>query len=448
MKPFYLLLPLTLLLLSHTANADCESSPPGDSPLYLSAESPVRHASGPVIGQGQYSYRFVVREPRGSKRPYRHGRYQIFLSGDAIFPDGSQYFRGVTDQRGRTATFRFASELPLNTWFVEPLVGQGELSEGFRLSYGEACNQGRPVGHLYLVNMDGGPIFCGRTLPGGYTPRFMSQRAENLQIYNDFGEKACQRLLLQVNPIMANPLPKHRLGGLERLLRDRHLSKQARELIQSKADALTLLHGSPQQLDKLLQRQLAEVDQDSPQAVSGVYNDVGYNLLVQGAADQRSRALAMLEKSVELDENLFNLDSLAWALHLDGRSLAAIDLMDRGLNRYGERCTEAERSSLPIALAHRGMARWALGEYQAALTDWAQADLMTTSGGWTNFIPKWQQIKPLIKNRAAEMRTEGYQETRCTAHNWPDDEEAAPKNTPDSQPDTTEPDVQAASSAE
>lgn len=415
------LLALALLALSQTPALACESQNTSGKAIYLAAESPVRQPGAAQIGQGKFSYRFVVRDPQHIERPYRHGRYQVALKGNAVFPDGTRFYRGVADAQGRTAVFRFAAEVPRSDWFVLPLVGQGELGETFRLGDDNGCNQNLMVNYPYLLNIETGPVFCGHTLPGGYTPRFMSRKVENLRVYSATLDKSCRRLAKRLNPIMARSLPNQRLSGLEGLQRDRRLNDEHRELLQAKVDALVLRHGSLKQLRAMLQRQLAEVKDDSPKARSDIYNNLGYDLLVQDPPNQRAYAVELLEESVRLDENLFNLDSLAWAHHLAGREKAALELMNRGLALYGAQCSNEEQASLPIALAHRGMVQWTLGEYRAALDDWAQAQMMTRAGGWTNFIPDWQSIEPLITGRVAELQAEGYSETRCSGASYPDD---------------------------
>lgn len=415
------ILALFLLALSQAPAHSCTTEEPTPA-IHLSAESPVRQNSGAQVGQGAHSYRFVVRDPQHIKRPYRHGRYQISLKGSAVFPDGTHFYRGTTDSRGRTAVFRFAEAVPLAEWFVLPLVGHGELGETFRLGDDNGCNHEFMVNYPYLLDIESGPVFCGHTLPGGYTPRFMSDKVESLKVYSATLDNDCRRLAKRINPIMAHSVASQRIAGLEHLRHDRQLARH-KELLQTKIDTQVFRYGTLKQLKAQVERRLAKAD--GAKAQSDIYNDTGYNLLVQEPPRHRAYANELLDKSLSLDENLFNLDSKAWALHLAGQDAAALELLNRSMALYGAACTASERSSYPEALAHHGMVLWSLGQRTEALDDWAQADLFTTGGGWTNYIPDWKNIGPLITPRVAQMRADGFVAKACSETPTQEADEAA-----------------------
>lgn len=378
-------------------------------PLHLRMESPLKQV-GTAVGSGQFSYRFVVRDPQNIDRPYRNGRYQISLKGDAVFPDGSRFFRGKTDSRGRTATFRMDKALPESAWEVLPMSGQGEFGETFHLTTGE-CDDDL-AGYPYMLNGELGPIFCGQALPGGLTIRYMMPMATSVQVYSSISPDQCRHLQRQINPVMARTSPAARIAGLTRLQRIPHWSDY-QEMLQAKIDAQILHHGTLAQVRKLLERQVA-ANADTPQGKSSVYNNLAYDLIKQDPPRFLDYASQLLDESLRLDENVFNIDSKAWALHLAGKENEALQLMSRGLALYKARCTEAEKGSYPEALGHRGMVLWTQGKRSEALTDWAKADLSSSGGGWANHIPPWKEISPFITERAKELQAQGYKQEVCS----------------------------------
>jgi hypothetical protein len=398
-------------LIAASAHA-CEHFAAEGPTIYLAAESPVRQPAGKAIGDGPHSYRFVVRDPQHIHRPYRNGRYQLELKGDASFPDGTQFYRGTTDSRGRTATFRFAQPLSLEDWFVQPLAGQGEYGETFHLSEEGSCGIGL-VAFPYMINGDLGPVFCGETLPGGMTIRYMMPFATGVQVYHSQSTRECRALQRRVNPVMARPAPAQRISGLQQLLRDRRLSEYE-DMLQGKIDALLIRHGTLAQIKAHLKRKLAEADTTSSKAQSDAYNNLAYDLIAQVPPRHLAYANELLDKSTSLDQNLFNMDSKAWALHLLGRDNEALDWMDRVQPLYGTQCSDTEKASYQEMLAHRGMILWTLKQPMEALTAWAKADIFSTAGGWANYVPTWTSIGPLIKARAEALRGEGFVNTVCS----------------------------------
>lgn len=408
-RPHALAIAALLLGLTQTPALSCEQGEHA-APLYLAVESPVRQKTGQQLGRGEYSYRFVVRDPRRIDAPYRHGRYQIELRGEATFPDGSHFYRGTTDARGRTASFRFAQAIPIEQWFVLPLSGRGELGETFRLNSEGSCDDLSDLS--YMIDGELGPIFCGQILPGGYTVRYMTTTESALHLDMTISRQACQALQQRVNPIMARARPEQRILGLQQLMRDRHLAEH-RGLLQEKIDALLVRQGSRQALEALLKRNLSALETPSPRAQSTVYNNLGYDLIAQPAPRHLAYAGELLDQSLRLDQNLFNMDSKAWSLYLSGHYGEALDWENLALARYGRQCNASEKAAFPEALAHRGMILWAQKQPLEALSDWARADLFTRAGGWSNLILPWDKIKTLIAIRSTEMRAEGFEESVC-----------------------------------
>lgn len=393
------------LFVALPASACPEATPP----LHLSMESPTK-ANGPQVGTGEYSYRFVVRDPQNVERPYRNGRYQVLLKGEATFPDGTRSYRGKTDAKGRTATFRMAAAQPESAWEVQPITGQGELGESFRLTSSE-CSYDLS-GHPYMLDGELGPIFCGQALPGGNTARYMMPLVTNVRIYSSVEPNECRFLQKRINPVIAKSSPAARIAGLQQLLRDRKLANYS-GFLQDKIDAQILRHGNLLQIMQLLDQRLAAYD-GNPEERWTVYNSLGYDLVSQNPARHLAYATQLLDESLRLKQNLFNLDSMAWALYQAGRNDEALDMMNRVMGLYQTRCTESEKASYPEALAHRGMILWTQGKRTEALDDWAKADLSTQGGNWANFIPPWKDVSPLISERVTSLKAEGYKQAVCT----------------------------------
>jgi len=423
----HLTAPLALLLfcLGQTPARACAPDESASAPLYLSAESPVRQKAGIQLGEGPHSYRFVVRDPLHIDRPYRNNRYQVEIKGNATFPDGTRVYRGTTDAQGHTASFRFTQPVPVDQWFVQPLSGSGELGESFRLSASGDCRHDL-VNYPYMLDGKLGPIFCGRALPGGTTVRYMLPLATSVQLYATLSTSECRALQGRVNPVMARATPAGRIAGLQQLRRDRQLAEHE-ELLQGKIDALIIRHGSLAQVKAMLKRNLAGTG-ESPKEQSEVYNSLGYDLLTQNQPRHQAYANDLLDKSISLEQNLYNIDSKGWALHLAGRHEEALRWMDRALSMYGTQCTESEQASYQETLAHHGMILWTLKQPTAALTDWAKADLASGSGGgWANFIPPWNNIRPLLEIRKAELQAEGVKDALCSEVK-PEQEEEKPSS--------------------
>jgi len=400
--------------------AACEPDESASAPLYLAIETPVRDKAGRQVGKGRYSYRFVVRDPQRVSHPYRRGRYQV-NTDQALFPDGRTVFRGVTDARGRTATFRFAQAVPLEEWFVQPLSGKGELGESFRLSADGDCKHDM-VHFPYMLDGALGPIFCGAALPGGTTVRYMLPMMTNVRIHTGFASSGCRKLQARINPVMARPDPARRIAGLQRLLDAPGLAAH-HELIAEKIEAQLIRYGTLAQLKALLARQLDEAGK-SAHAQSDVYNSLGYALVAQDPPRHIEFAKELLDRSLALDENLFNTDSKAWVLHRSGDNEAALVWVERSLAMYGRQCNDTERGAYQESLAHRGMILWALKQPDAALTEWAKAELTGDGGGgWANYLPPWRSIEPLIQARTAELRAAGFKDPLCSEDKPENDED-------------------------
>jgi hypothetical protein len=390
--------------------ADAPGCPPAP-PSYVSLEAPVADRSGPQVGRGAYSYRFVVRDPRSGAGPFRRGRYQVSLAYGGTFPDGSRSFRGRTDARGRTATFRFAQPIIGDeAWSVWPLVGRGEMGETLQLvpEGGDSC--ARLAGWDYVVDIPMGPIFCGSSLPDGLSARFMTPKPTTLSIFTDIPGSTCRRLERVLNPIMAARSPQARIAGLSALVADPRFA-DASDLLEEKLEALRFRYASLAQLRRALAR---ELDQAPRESHAEILNHVAFSLLEQTPPRFLAFADGLLDRSLALRQDIYNTDSKGWSLHLLRRDEEALGWVARSLALFGTTCTESERQALPIAFVHRGVILWALERKPEALDDWAQASLLDSTEDWVNALPDGADVEAKVRTRAEQLRATAAVTPRCS----------------------------------
>jgi hypothetical protein len=404
---------------------------PDTPPTYLSLEAPVRDRSGPQVGKGAYSYRFVVRNPSFVNQPFRRGRYQVSLQGAATFPDGSQFFRGRTDSLGRTATFRFPDPiLGDESWAVWPLVGRGEMGQTLELQAQGGGPCARLAGRSYLIDDVVGPIFCGKTLPNGLTARFMTPKPATLRIFTNFQDRECRRLRDALNPIMASASLRARMAGLQALIADPHFA-DASDLLEEKLEAQRYRYGSIVYLRAFIERELKKAPLESH---ADILNYSAYSLLELEPPRLIAFADGLLDRSLALAQDIFNTDSKGWCLHLQGRDQEALGWVTRSIARFKSTCSESEREALPIAFIHRGVILWALERKAEALDDWAQAALFDSSDGWVDALPDEANLEATVRTRAQRLRADNATKPLCSTVIEDDQERPAEVDQP-SRPD-------------
>jgi hypothetical protein len=370
---------------------------------YLAIEAPVKDRTGPQVGRGAYSYRFVVRDPRQVGRPYRHGRYQITLADPWTFPDGTPFYLGRTDALGRTVTFRFPRPIAEDeAWSVWPLVGRGQLGESMLLQIDGDQTCISLAGWNYLIDEVMGPVFCGKALPNGMTVRYMTPKPSSIRVFTDFSAYECRMLRRAVNPVMAGRSLRDRLTGLRALAASPRMAAFS-DLLAGKIEALRCRYATIAELRRDLELQLRNAPLESH---ADILNHMGYCLLDQDPPRLVSFAAGLLDRSLALGEDRYNTDSKAWSLHFQRRDKEALDWVDRSLSRFGHACSESERSALQDTLAHRGVILWSLDRKAEALEDWAQAFLLDDAGGWTNALPDWSTVEAGIKTRAQQLQAD------------------------------------------
>ena len=396
------------------------------STLYVSAESPVRSKSERIVGEGPYSYRFVVRSPQRIDRPHRQAGYKILLRNGSVFNDDSDVYRGTTDALGRTATFRTRKPVALADWDVRPEEGQGDFNESFVLKAED--NEGL-VNFAYMVDIADGPLYCGHSLPGGHTAHYRTPHASTATLHYDISSSECHQIRRQVNAVMLRPASQARASGLRQLLRDPGLT-QIRPMLQEKLDALILREGSLEEVKRLVASRLAAQPDASPAERSSTLNDFGYDLAKQNPPRHLHYAHELVDQSLALDTTLYNLDTKGWILYQMGRHEEALGWLDRALALFKMQCTESEKAAYAENLGHRGLALWTLKRPGDALVDWARADRMTDDGTWTNGLPDWARIGPLIKSTRARLDTLDNEPSTCRETVAPAETEAGKADTP------------------
>lgn len=388
--------------------------------LYLAVQTPAPASRAPVVGRGPHSYQFVVRSHLSNRLPHRNAPYQVATPDGVPLQGDESYFSGTTDAQGRTAVFRLAQPLALSAWHVQPVVGHGPNGQSFRLSTPGSARD--LAGMDYMVDVLDGPLHCGRALPGGLTARFVTPGTTTLQLRNDLSQAQCQALQRQVNPVMARATPAARMAGLRQLMRQPRLARE-RGLLQGKLETLVLKSGTATEVRALLHS--GTDPQATPAARSARLNSMGWGLVGQRPPRHLALATELLTQSVALDANRYNVGSLGWALHLQGREADALEQLNRSLALFEADCKADEYSPYVETLALRGMVLWTQRQVNEALRDWAWADLGNSDGSWTVHIPAWSQIAPLLALHRAEMPDDA-PVPRCLSGDGPPDSAPQP----------------------
>jgi hypothetical protein len=384
------------------------------STRYLSVESPVLSPGKLVVGDGPYSYRFVVRSPRHIDRPHRLASYRIILLDDSQLNDGQEFYNGRTDTLGRTAVIKTRRPLPLKDWDVVPVEGGGKFGQSFAL---KSNDKNEPiVDYPYLIDVLTGPLYCGRSLPGGVTARIESKQIATLKLYAGSDLTDCLKLQRLVNPIMVKSNYADRIRGLKRLLKNQRLEDN-HKLLQLKLDAAILQGGSLAEVRKLSARELAVEQDATDEQRSHTLNGLAYNLLSRTPPRYPDYANALIDESLALNANLYNMDTKGWSLLLLHRYEEALIWFDQSLEKMTDSCTQDQRDAYPELLAHKGIALWSLNRQGEALVLWAQANELTADGSWTVGLPAWPQIGPVIKATAKSLGTTAVQPPACRSIN-------------------------------
>ena len=315
-----------------------------------------RDAPQAAAGEGAYTYRFVVRDANRPERPWRRARYQVSTREGVKWPGGPDAHQGVTDAQGRTAVYRSTSPVDPGDWMVLPLLGRGTQGLTYRLV--DQDDHG-VADHAYLIDVEGGGIFCGRSLPGGHTARVLSGRPTNMRLDSSVDEEACRQLASALNPVMAEAHPQRRIKGLKRLL-EQGWSRPSLLRIQGKLSGELEAHGSEGEIRALVSRWLSEPGV-SREALADRFNSLGYGLVTQKPPRMTTLAESLLAQGLAISPSPAILDSHAWSLHALGRHEEALVELEVAIEGFHQSCEPEQEPMYRETLAHRVEVLAALG---------------------------------------------------------------------------------------
>lgn len=387
--------------------ASTEASPPAR--IYLSMEVCPDTRGQVVVGEGPYVYRFVVRDPQRIEQPYRRGSYQVELRNGHTFADGSAFYQGTADERGRTVIFRMAREVPPADWFIEPQVGQGANSQSMHFT--EADGDG-PAGMFYMLSNSGGSVFCGRTLPGGYSVRFRSRFSTTLSAHQGIAEADCKRLQQRLDKVLKADTHAARVAGLLAMMKE-PTWQDHRALLQDKVETFTVRDGSEQDIRQMMARKTAASYGLTSTRHANMLNSLGYQLMTQSPPRLLPYANALLDESLALHTSAYNLDTKGWGLYLSGQPAQSLSWFERSAELFLKTCTSEDETAWLETQGHRAQALWSMGRRDEALDIWARAHMSTTDGSWTASLPNWAAVEPQVRSLAQRLREQGVAPVTC-----------------------------------
>ncbi|MGT2452229.1 tetratricopeptide repeat protein [Cupriavidus basilensis] len=307
-----------------------------------------------TLGEGTQVHRFVLRDPAtGQAMP--GARYRLFLPGQRIAGvsprsnEQDSVIFGVTDKQGNTVSVRMPRRHAKEKWILNPIVGEGDFGEAFSMR-GESSNH--PVtGMAYVLDLNGGYLFCNRTDSHGYTYYAQSHKAQTISLDYTFsglqaGEYAwCRRESDAITALPAGAGPaavfRQMLASYEAGRNEIGADFQAR--IRRKLIDLSIASRDDKRLDIALG--LAPLPKDS-------LNEVGYALV--DANWMVGRGMAMIDEALaHTPDNPYVLDSKGWALFRLGQPAQALTYLEQSLAAYGEG-TESNLGARVEGLAHKG----------------------------------------------------------------------------------------------
>jgi Tfp pilus assembly protein PilF len=329
-------------------------------------------APNATLGRGAQVHRFVLVDP-ATGHPMPNARYRLFLPDHSIAGELPQegetdsVIFGTTDGAGRTAKVRLPKRYAAARWVLNPVVGNGELGESFRLmdSHG-----GAPIeGHPYLIDVVGEYLVCGRSSAGGHTAYVQSResrtvRLEDTLVLTRADEAWCagegRAIADSSNAPGAPDLYSQYLGTLT--ANAATLSEALQSHIAQKLLLLAIAERDSVRVDLALDLQPVQEDD---------LNNDGYKLVDAGV--QVEHGLSMIDTYLaKYPDNPFALDSKGWALYRLGRNDEALTWLDRSIAAFMQRdgdneaSDEAVREARAVGLAHKGEVLWMLGREDEA----------------------------------------------------------------------------------
>lgn len=327
------------------------------------------------LGKGAYVHRFVLRDPV-THQPLPNARYRLFLPGQVIagLPvkpgQHDSVIFGTTDAAGRTVRIRLPKSHPQKQWVFNPIIGEGDLGESFRLvgPSGDTPLGGFPyvldVAHEYLA--------CGYSDANGYTYYAQSRTPRNVDLYTGMlGGTADTDWCAGPGAAIANSgnepgtpdLYTQYLGSL--VANGDQLGSELRQQIVAKLLSLAIDERDTGRVATVLD--LGEIPDSR-------LNDIGYRLVDAGV--EVDRGLAMIDAHLaKSPDDAYALDSKGWALYRLGRNDEALAWFDRSIAIFAkdDDGDSDARDAWATGLTHKGEVLWKLGRQDEARDAFAQA---------------------------------------------------------------------------
>jgi hypothetical protein len=355
-----------------------------------------------TLGAGAQLHQFVLKDPV-THQPMPHARYRLFLPGHQIVgvpvaTDGKDsVVFGVTDGAGHTVRIRLSQRHALNEWVLNPIIGEGDNGESFRLT---ASGDGEALaGFPYMLDVDGGYLFCSRTDASGFTFYAQTRQSRQLSLLHsvelgeaDFAWCAGPGAAIanQQGEAGAADLYTQYLGTLR--ANGDGLSEDLQERLVRKLLALAIAERNVSRIELALsQRPVRDSE----------LNDYGYDL---ADADLLvDRGLAMIEERLaQKPDDAFAMDSKGWALYRLGRHEEALSWMNRSLERFvqadgdqaGTKSSDRRHTAQAISLVHKGEVLWQL---------WRRDDARAAFLQSRRIDPDGKMLKATVERLAVDL---------------------------------------------
>ncbi|WP_260432605.1 tetratricopeptide repeat protein [Burkholderia sp. Bp9140] len=325
------------------------------------------------LGKGAYVHQFVLRDPV-THQPLPHARYRLFLPGQVIagLPvkpgQHDSVIFGTTDAAGRTVRIRLPKSHPQKQWVFNPIIGDGDLGESFRLvaAAGDAPLGGVP----YMLDVEHEYLACGYSDANGYTYYAQSRTPRNVNLYTGMPDGSADTdwcagpgvaIANSADEPGAPDLYTQYLGSL--VGNGDRISSELRQRIVTKLLSLAIAARDAGRVAAVLD--LGEISGDR-------LNDIGYRLVDAGI--EVDRGLAMIDAHLaKSPDDAYALDSKGWALYRLGRNDEALAWFDRSIAIFAKDDDGDTREAWATGLTHKGEVLWKLGRQDEARAAFAQA---------------------------------------------------------------------------
>jgi tetratricopeptide (TPR) repeat protein len=266
----------------------------------------------------------------------------------------------------------------------------------------------------YLLDQTSGPVFCGRSLPGGLTVRWRSAQRAKVSIYAELTDIDCLRLQGRVNPIMRAASLPVRVAGLRQLMQDPTL-QAARAIVRHKLQAMVVDQGSQAEIERLIAQEAATPGQTKAQQAD-LLNTVGYALLTQHPPRLLDFAEQLMTLAVAHNPSPYQEDSKGWAVYRQGRLDEALGWFERAQAHFLQTCTDDDQHAYLETLGHKGQAWLKLGRRDEALALWRQIAQAAPDESWADSLDDWHaQREAILASAKAQPTDDASSPMHCAA---------------------------------